>query len=31
MTQKEFAQLLEITPQSLCDLEKDRRIPPVEP
>ncbi|MFQ5965044.1 MAG: helix-turn-helix transcriptional regulator [Candidatus Scalinduaceae bacterium] len=27
MTQKKFARLLGITPQSLCDLEKSRRIP----
>jgi transcriptional regulator with XRE-family HTH domain len=27
MTQKKFARLLSITPQSLCDLEKSRRIP----
>lgn len=27
MTQKEFAKLLQIAPQSLCDLEKGRRIP----
>jgi len=27
MTQKEFALLLGISPQSLCDLEKERRIP----
>ena len=27
MTQKEFAKFLGITPQSLCDLEKCRRIP----
>ncbi len=30
MTQKEFAKKLGITPQSLCDLEKSRRIPSVE-
>ena len=30
MTQKEFAKKLGITPQSLCDLEKGRRIPSVE-
>ncbi|MCP5008210.1 MAG: helix-turn-helix transcriptional regulator, partial [Planctomycetes bacterium] len=27
MSQKEFARFLGITPQSLCDLEKSRRIP----
>jgi transcriptional regulator with XRE-family HTH domain len=27
IAQKEFAKLLGITPQSLCDLEKGRRIP----
>ncbi len=27
MSQKEFARFLCITPQSLCDLEKSRRIP----
>ncbi len=27
MSQKEFARFLSITPQSLCDLEKSRRIP----
>ena len=27
MSQKEFASFLGITPQSLCDLEKSRRIP----
>ncbi len=27
ITQKDFAKLLGITPQSLCDLEKCRRIP----
>lgn len=29
MTQKEFARLLGITPASLCDLERGRRIPSV--
>ena len=29
MTQKEFAKKLGVTPQSLCDLEKGRRIPSV--
>ena len=27
MSQREFAKFLGITPQSLCDLEKSRRIP----
>ncbi len=27
VSQKDFAKMLEITPQSLCDLEKGRRIP----
>ncbi|MGR3303054.1 MAG: helix-turn-helix transcriptional regulator [Candidatus Scalindua sp.] len=27
MTQRKFARLLGMTPQSLCDLEKGRRIP----
>jgi len=30
MTQKNFAKKLGITPQSLCDLEKGRRMPSVE-
>lgn len=30
MNQKEFARKLGITPQSLCDLEKGRRIPSIE-
>jgi len=30
MSQKEFARRLGITPQSLCDLEKGRRIPSIE-
>ena len=29
MSQKEFSKLLGITPSSLCDLEKGRRIPSV--
>lgn len=29
MTQKEFAKILGITPASLCDLERGRRIPSV--
>ena len=29
MTQKQFAEILGITPSSLCDLEKGRRIPSV--
>lgn len=29
-TQKDFAKKLGITPQSLCDLEKGRRVPSVE-
>ena len=27
LSQKEFAKLLGISPQSLCDIEKERRIP----
>lgn len=27
LSQKEFAVMLEISPQSLCDIEKERRIP----
>lgn len=30
MSQKEFAQKLQISPQSLCDLEKGRKIPTAE-
>lgn len=30
MTQKDFAKKLKISPQSLCDLEKGRRIPSID-